>query len=864
MVGLVLVSHSRALAEALVNLVKQMASPELRVAIAAGTGPDRQELGTDASEIAAAIQSVYSPDGVLVLMDLGSAVLSAEMAVKLLPQEMQGNIVCCAAPLVEGAIAASVQAGLGSDLETVCQEAQRALTPKVEHLGESQPGIGVEISSQKMQTKAETRAITLVLQNLHGLHARPAARFVQVAAAYQADIQVTNASSGKGPVSAKSLNALATLGASRGDRITITANGREAAPALDAVRRLILDNFGAEAIQEKAQLAAPTAYQVTKPLLGEAIQGIPVSEGIVLGRAYRYQPILLSIPEDHSEHPEQEWECLQRALEKTRLAIQRRRVRLSKRLGEAQAAIFDAHVLILQDPELLDKVRERIFIQGKNGAYAWQASINEVAEAYRALADPYQQGRSIDVIDVGNQVLKEISLQTSSFAPSLRSGQGSGLQFEMTSDAQIEFPEPAILFAEELTPTEIAQLDLRCVLGLVTVRGGPTAHSAILARALGIPAMTGIDLSLLEVKDGTLVAVDGFDGVLWVEPEQDVQQQLAKRRQEWLERRSRLLESSHEPACTRDGRWVEVAANVGSLAAAQAAVENGAEGIGVLRTEFLYLDRLTPPSEDEQLATLRAIGQVMGNRPVIVRTLDVGGDKELPYLDRIPEANPYLGVRGLRLSLQQPGIFLPQLRAVLRAGADFPVRVMFPMVAAQEEIVQARQLLEQAHQELVKEKLPHRWPVETGIMVEVPSAALLSEALAPLVDFFSIGTNDLTQYTLAAGRGNPELADYADALHPAVLRLIQQVVDAAHKHGKWVGVCGEVAGDQQAVPVLIGLSVDELSMNPAEIPQVKAALRQIDIVSARRVAEKALRCESTAAVRRLVQEFMDKKSREGN
>ncbi|HLE51576.1 MAG TPA: phosphoenolpyruvate--protein phosphotransferase [Anaerolineales bacterium] len=864
MVSLVLVSHSRALAEALMNLVKQMASQDLRVAIAAGAGPDRQEFGTDASEIASVIQSIYSPDGVLVLMDLGSAVLSAEMAVELLPQEMQTHIACCAAPLVEGAIAAGVQAGLGSDLETVCWEAQRAMAPKVEHLDESQPGTRIEADARKLPIQGETRAMTLVLQNLHGLHARPAARFVQVAAAYQADIQVTNASSGKGPVSAKSLNALAMLGVSRGDRITITANGREAALALEALRRLVLDNFGAGAIQEIAQLAAPTAFQVTKPLSGEAIQGIPVSEGIVLGQAYHYQPVLLSIPEDHSEHPEEEWECLQLALENTRLAIQRRRIRLSAQLGEAQAAIFDAHVLILQDPLLLDKVRERIFIQGENAAYAWQASINEVAVAYRNLADPYQQARNVDVIDVGKQVLREIGLQTTSPAPSLRSGQGSRLRLEVTSDAQIEFTSPAILFAEELIPTEIAQLDLRRVLGLVTVRGGSTAHSAILARALGIPAVSGIDLSPLEVKDDTLVALDGFSGELWVEPAPKVQQQLAEKRLEWLERRARLLQSSHEPACTRDGRRVEVAANVGSLAAAQAAVDNGAEGIGVLRTEFLYLDRRTPPSEDEQLATLRVIGQVMGERPVIVRTLDVGGDKELPYLDRPPEANPYLGVRGLRLSLRNPGLFLTQLRAILRAGADSPVRVMFPMVAAQDEILQAGGLLEQVHQELEKEKIRHCWPVEMGIMVEVPSAALLSSTLAPLVDFFSVGTNDLSQYTLAAERGNPDLGIFADALHPAVLRLIQQVVEAAHQHGKWAGVCGEVAGDPLAVPVLIGLGVDELSMNPAEIPQVKAVLRQIDMASVRRVAEKALKCESAAVVRRLAREFKDEKLKEGN
>lgn len=861
MVGLVLVSHSRALAEALVVLVKQMASQDLRVAIAAGAGPDYQELGTEANEIAAVIQSVYSPDGVLVLMDLGSAVLSAEMAVELLPQEMRAHIACCAAPLVEGAIAAGVQASLGSDLQAVCLEAQRALSPKVEHLIGSQPQSGTKADAQQLLTQGKIQTTTLELQNLHGLHARPAARFVQVAAAFDADIRVKNESSGKGPVSAKSLNALATLGASRGDRITIMASGREATAALEALQRLIQDNFRPGTIQENAPLISPPVipFQATKSISGAAIPAIPVSVGIALGRVYHWKPVLPSIAERVSEHPDEEWKCLLLALENTRLAIQRRRMSLSPRLGEAEAAIFDAHKLILQDPELLDRVGERIFTQGQNAAYAWQVSINEVADAYRTLADPYQQARSLDVLDVGRQVLIQIaSLQTYTEVETAHD------LSVMTDRALIELPEPVILFAEELTPMEIAQFDLRNVSGLVTVYGGATSHSAILTRALGIPALTGIDPGFYEIKDSILVGLDGFSGELWVEPVLEVQQQLAERRQEWLERRAMLLESSHEPARTCDGRRIEVAANVGSLAAAQAALDNGAEGIGVLRTEFLYLDRTTPPSEDEQMLTLRAIGRVMGERPMIVRTLDIGGDKELPYLNRLLEANPYLGVRGLRLSLRQPGLFLSQLRAILRAGADSPIKVMFPMVSTQEEVIQGKQLLGQVHEELEQEKLPHRWPVETGIMVEVPSAALISPTLAPLVDFFSIGTNDLTQYTLAAERGNPDLANYADALHPAVLNLIRQVVDAAHRSGKWVGVCGEVAGDGLAAPVLIGLGVDELSMNPAEIPQVKAILRQIDMASAKRVAEKALGCESAVAVRRLLQGFMAEESNVNN
>jgi len=302
----------------------------------------------------------------------------------------------------------------------------------------------------------------------------------------------------------------------------------------------------------------------------------------------------------------------------------------------------------------------------------------------------------------------------------------------------------------------------------------------------------------------------------------------------------------------RHGRRIEVAANVGSLADARAAAVNGADGIGVLRTEFLYLKRLTPPGEDEQCATLRDISRLAGKAPVIVRTLDIGGDKSLPYIHQAIEANPFLGLRGIRLSLAQPDLFMTQLRAILRAGADHDLRLMYPMIANLDEILQARALLEQAHRALVKEGLPHRWPIPVGIMIEIPSAALLSQKLAEHIDFFSIGTNDLTQYTLAVERGNPRLADYLDALHPAVLRLVKEVVEAAHQYGKWAGVCGEVAADPLAVPVLIGLGVDELSMNPSDIPRAKEIIRGMDPAAAARLADKALTCASAREVRELI------------
>ena len=505
-------------------------------------------------------------------------------------------------------------------------------------------------------------------------------------------------------------------------------------------------------------------------------------------------------------------------------------------MGESEAAIFDAHLLILQDPDLLAQARQNIFERHQNAGMAWHEAAKRVAASYRELEDAYLKQRAVDVEDVENQVL--FALEGKNAA------------------ASIMFKEPVILFAQDLTPTETAQLDMNAVLGIMTVGGGPTSHSAILARALGIPAVSSVSQEFARAPLGSLVALDGFNGTVWLDPSEEIQAEVKARCEQWIASRKKLMEASHTPAFTRDGHRVEVFANVGNIQDARNAVKNGAEGIGLLRTEFLFLTRETPPNEAEQLNALLQIGEAMGDCPVIVRTLDVGGDKEVPYIKLPPEPNPFLGVRAIRMSLRNTDLFLQQLRAILRAAANHHFRIMFPMIANVEEVRQARQWLEKAHQQLVDEKLPHGWPIETGIMVEIPSAALLSGNLAREVDFFSIGTNDLTQYTLAAERGNPLLADLADAFHPAVLRLIDEVVQAAHAESKWVGVCGELGGDSLAVPALIGLGVDELSLNASGIP-ARSPLCEWWICQGRKLAEEVLQTESAAEARKLAQSFLE-------
>lgn len=835
MVGIVIVAHSRPLAESLVALVKQMSGAELPIAIAAGAGPEGQEFGTNAVEISEAVQSVYTEDGVLILMDMGSAILSAEMALEFLPAEMQAKVRFCAAPLVEGAIAAGVQAGLGSDLERVCREAREALIPKIEQLGEAGPGAETTLPAES-QVVAEfpPEEVVVRLKNEHGLHARPAALFVRAAAQFDAAVQVRNLSKEKGPVSAKSLNALATLGAVYEDEIALEARGPEARQALEALKSLVERRFN-QASGVETGIQAPAADQA--PIDQRARQGVPISEGVAIGPMYKFHLPPPPVEEHRVQEPHRAWDRLLKAIETTRQAIRGRYQDVRDRLGTPQAAIFEAHLLILEDPDLLERAHELVFEEARSGGAAWRQAIDEVVNAYKALPDVYLQQRASDVLDVGNQVLYALAREKPS--------------------GKIEFPEKAILFANELTPTQTVQLDMEQVLGFATVAGGPTSHSAILARTMGIPAIAGVDPDLEMLPEGTLLAIDGSTGALWVDPPPEKLAALREQRDIWLEQQKQLRKTIDQPAVTQDGHHVEVAVNVGNVLDAEMGMKNKAESIGLLRTEFLFLQRDTAPSEAEQLEALSAIGRIMAGKPVVVRTLDVGGDKVLPYIDLPPEENPFLGLRAIRLSLREPDLFNTQLRAILRAGAENNFRVMFPMVAEPGEVAVAVQMLERAHGELEAEGLPHCWPIETGIMVEIPSTALLSSIFAQQVDFFSIGTNDLTQYTLAAERGNPALSGFADGLHPAVLRLIQKVVASAQQAGKWVGVCGELAGDATAIPVLVGLGVDELSMNPGSMARAKALIRKMNYWRAQKLAEEALECGSAQEVRRKAERFVE-------
>ena len=827
MIGIVIVSHSAKLAEGVVELARNMGGAEIAIQAAGGLTTDDATLGTDPMHILNAIEQVYSEDGVLVLMDLGSAILSSEMALELLPEEKRSKIFLCEAPIVEGAIAAAVQARIGGSIQQVIAEARGALAPKSAHLN-----ISISEATQPQAAASNENRLTLQLtvKNGLGLHARPAARFVQTAGKFpQETILVSNLTRKTGPVNAKSINSVITLGVRHGHQIEVAASGPNARAALDAIQSLAEDNFGDQAESDSSTPIQAKADSTTSDR--SSLTGVPASSGIAIGPAVLYQPAPPEIPQYQIEDPQEEWERFLESLTKTRDEIEAIRKSTASRINHDTAAIFEAHLMFLVDEALIVPTREKIFNAKQNAAMAWQSAVDTVAAGFHNLEDSYLQARGKDVEGVGRQVL---------------------LNLLGINSAKLTLDKPGILIVDDLTPAQTTHFEPATVLGICTASGGPTSHSAILARELGIPAVVGLGNGILSVQDGQQLIVDGEGGKVFVDPPPEIVNLFSIKSDALRQAKNKARVERAAPAITKDGKTVEVAANIGSVAGAQLAVESGAEGVGLFRTEFLFLNRTAAPDEEEQYQAYRAVAKILHGRPLIIRTLDAGGDKSIPYLNVDQESNPFLGWRAIRLCLAQPELFKTQLRAILRVASEYPVKVMFPMIATLDELRRATSLLDEAKQELSTRKESHAEKIETGIMVEIPSVAQMADRFACEVDFFSIGTNDLTQYTFAADRTNPKVASLGDACHPAVLRQIQHVVAAARANNIWVGVCGELAGDPDAIPILLGLGVSELSISSPSIPRTKEIIRLWTMTEAKEIATKALDADSVERVRELV------------
>lgn len=836
MIGIVVVSHSRALAEAAVALAGEMTDPDHRPVIKVAAGLDAEIFGTDAAAVAEAIAEADSGDGVLVLLDLGSAVLSAEMALEFVDPEIAGRVRLSSAPLVEGLVGAAVAAGAGAGLDAAAAEAEQGLAAKSQHLGAGQAVSGEEESAKARQEDEEGQghpgkewgesAVTreLSVSAPHGLHARPAARFVGAVAQHQGvQVRVRNIDTGSGPVDGRSLTGIATLDARQGHRIEVAASGAGATALLDALEVLARSGFGDLAPPEAggAQEQEPAPQPVLSTRSSAATGPTYALEAAVGPVVLPEEPV--SLADYEPGDVETELAALDRALGQARRELTGLVARTAERVGAPEAAVFEAHLAMLDDPSLDDPVRAGIRA-GQGAPQALSERVATLREQFEGLSDPYQRERGADVASVGERLLRVL------IGAEPQAVDGAG-----------------VLVVEELDPAAAVLLDPTQTLGVITVGGGATGHGVLLARARGLPVLTGAGAAH-GLRAGTLVAFDVRSGRLEIDPDLETRGEFESLLADRVSARRRMLHDAAEPALTQDGHEVLVKANLASIADASLAAASGADGSGLVRTEALFGDRVSAPSVAEQVTAFERISEELSGATITIRTWDVGGDKPLPFHPQQAEANPFLGRRGLRAFREDAALLLDQLEAICRAARECRVRVMFPMVTTVEEVNWALARLDEA-----AGRLPDGRPdsLEVGIMIEVPAAALRPESLSTLLDFVSIGSNDLAQYTLAAERGNPALDALSDVADPAVLQLIRATVTGVGE-GIDVCLCGDAASDPDLARLLVGLGVTELSATAASVPAVKDALRRSRLTELQDLAARALMAESASEVRNLL------------
>lgn len=648
-----------------------------------------------------------------------------------------------------------------------------------------------------------------------GLHARPAALIAHCAKKFQSTIQVVR---GKDSANAKSVVSIMGIEICYADTVHIEASGTDAAQAVEALSTLL-----------KAELDTQNPTSPFPPIDVEAapldslktLTGVSASNGLAVGHIFQWKHSEILVSE-FGEEVSTEKHLLQQAIQKAKVAIENLYDELRNQTDAGKAAIFMAHQELLEDPGLINDTLQLIE-QGKSAAFAWKQTISVHVNKLSRLKSTLIAARANDVYDVGRRVLQFL---TDSHQP------------------PAVLPVDTILIAEELTPSDTIGLDRSKVLGFCTTGGGTTSHVAILARALGIPAIIGIDKCALTIPDNTQVILDGTKAILTLDPDEAEVKAIVAQQKKQFDLYEAAIKMAQVAAKTQDGHRVEVSANVSELGEVIQSIRLGGEGIGLLRSEFLFLQRLSAPTLEEQANTYIEIAKVVGPEQImVVRTLDVGGDKPLPYLAQPPEDNPFLGLRGLRLCLDQPDILHTQIQAILKAAPYTKLHIMFPMVTTLEEIREVKKIVAENSHDLGEVE------VKIGIMVEVPAAAIMADKLAQEVDFFSIGTNDLTQYVLAMDRGNTKLAKQADGLNPAVLQLIAHTIKSAHRYGKWVGVCGGMASDPLVIPLLVGFGADELSVSVPAIPSIKEKVRHLNLSQCQALAEEVLTLSTAEEVR---------------
>jgi phosphoenolpyruvate-protein phosphotransferase (PTS system enzyme I) len=568
------------------------------------------------------------------------------------------------------------------------------------------------------------------------------------------------------------------------------------------------------------------------------LSGIAASSGIAIAKAYRLVEPDLSFSKTNVDDADKEIGRFQTALSRAKQELEEIRDRAKSELGADKAAIFEAHLLVLSDPELVSPIEDQIKTEKVNAEFALNNTADMFITMFEQMDNEYMKERAADIRDVTKRVLSHL------------------LGVQIVNLSMIS--EETIIVAEDLTPSDTAQLNRKYVKAFTTNIGGRTSHSAIMARSMEIPAVVGTKTATAEIKNGDVIIVDGLKGEVHINPSQEVIEQYLQEQKRYEQQKAEWAKLVNERTVSADGLHVELAANIGTPKDLEGVINNGGEAVGLYRTEFLYMGRNELPSEEEQFESYKAVLEGMNGKPVVVRTLDIGGDKELPYLELPKEMNPFLGFRAIRLCLEEQGIFRTQLRALLRASSFGNLKIMFPMIATLDEFRAAKSLLEEEKQKLMGEGIAVSDKIELGIMVEIPSTAVLADQFAKEVDFFSIGTNDLIQYTMAADRMNQRVSYLYQPYSPSILRLVKMVIDAAHKEGKWAGMCGEMAGDETAIPLLLGLGLDEFSMSATSILKARSQILRLSKKEMEDLAEKALQMSTTSQVVELVKAATEK------
>jgi len=567
------------------------------------------------------------------------------------------------------------------------------------------------------------------------------------------------------------------------------------------------------------------------------MQGIAASPGIAIGKTLVKKDKNVEIDRQNisDEQIEREIEKLHSALEQAKQAIQELKDNTADKLGEDKAEIFEAHLMILEDPEVVPAFEDKIKNEKINAAAAVKDVIDKYVAMFSAMEDDYLRERGADIRDVGMRVIKIL------------------LDVQEISD---RMEEEVVVVAKDLTPSDTAQLDTEKVLAFITQEGSRTSHTAIMARSLGIPAVVGVGESLFnKAQDNSKVIVDGNSGEIYFSPDQKRLDTYQNKLKEYEKEQKKLELYRDKKAQTKDGQAVELVGNMGNLNDIKPILDKGGEGVGLFRTEFLYMDRSELPTEEEQFEVYKEVAQKFQEKPVVIRTLDIGGDKDLPYLDFPEEMNPFLGYRAIRFCLERDDIFKPQLKAILRASQYGNLKIMFPMISSLEELVEAKNKIKEIKKELKAEGIDYNKEIEIGIMIEIPAAVMIADQLAKEVDFFSIGTNDLIQYTVAVDRTNEKIADRHTPYHPAVLRLIKKTIECGHAEDIWVGMCGEAAGDELLLPFLLGAELDEFSMSAVSILKIKKLMTKWEKAEAKEVTKKVLSLKTVKEVKNYLKEI---------